>query len=169
MANEGFRLASAAITKEGRLPIKYNNEGHVAHKEISPPLEWYNVPPGTKSLALVVEDLEVPWVHWLVINIPPTLKGLPLGFSGKEDFVGVKEGIKWSGLEMVSHGHRFQFKIIALDADDMHLGNEVTKEKLLEEIQGHVLGEAVLTTVSELSPQDDDNDSPFTQLCQIGL
>ncbi|KAL5708478.1 hypothetical protein ACHQM5_019270 [Ranunculus cassubicifolius] len=140
----------------------------------SPPLEWYGIPQGTKSLALVVEDLDggepdgpkVPRVHWLVLNIPPSLKGLPLGFSGKEmggDYVGVKEGINWTSPEMFSHGHRFQFKIIALD-DNIHLRNQVTKEKLLEVIQGHVLGEAVLMAVSELSPQDKNNDSPFTNL-----
>ncbi|KAK0585769.1 hypothetical protein LWI29_033854 [Acer saccharum] len=163
MAADEFRLVSTHISKEGRLPRQYTQEGQGAKKNISPPLEWYNVPEGTKSLALVVEDIDapdpndpiVPWIHWVVVNIPPSLKGLPEGFSGKKeevggDFAGIKEGKNdwkvpgWRGPKLPNHGHRIQFKLYALD-DEMHLGNTVTKDKLLEAIEGHVLGEAVLT------------------------
>ncbi|CAK9143868.1 unnamed protein product [Ilex paraguariensis] len=104
MANE-FRLVSPGKDHEGRLPRKYTSDGQGALKNISPPLEWYNVPEGTKRLALVVEDIDapdpdgpiVPWTHWVVANIPPTLKDLPEGFSKKEDEMGgeyaeIKEG-----------------------------------------------------------------------------
>ncbi|GLT89386.1 hypothetical protein SLE2022_073680 [Rubroshorea leprosula] len=157
-----FQLASSQINQEGRLPRKYTQEGQGAKKNISPPLEWYNVPQGTKSLALVVEDIDapdpsrpiVPWTHWVVVNIPPTLKGLPEGFSGKEeevggDYAGIKEGNNdwkvpgWRGPMLPSHGHRFVFKLYALD-DELHLGNKVTKEKVLESIEGHVLADAEL-------------------------
>ncbi|XP_042515675.1 UPF0098 protein CPn_0877/CP_0992/CPj0877/CpB0906 [Macadamia integrifolia] len=160
MENEEFRLVSPAIDKDGRLPRKYTAEGQGALKNLSPPLEWYNLPEGTKSLALVVQDIDapdpsgpiVPWTIWVVANIPPTLKGLPEGFSGKEEEVGgdyanIKEGHTdwkvpgWRGPKLPSHCHRFEFKLYALD-DMMHLGNKVTKERLLELIEGHVLGEA---------------------------
>ncbi|KAJ4978226.1 hypothetical protein NE237_009006 [Protea cynaroides] len=165
MANEEFRLVSPAIDHEGRLPRKYSGEGQGALKNISPPVEWYNVPEGAKSLALVVQDIDapdpsepiVPWTVWVVVNIPPTLKGLPEGFSGKGeegggDYAGVKEGHNdwkapgWRCPKLPSHGHRFEFKLYALD-DMMHLGNKVTKEKLLDAIEGHVLGEAVLVAI----------------------
>ncbi|XP_047333362.1 UPF0098 protein CPn_0877/CP_0992/CPj0877/CpB0906 [Impatiens glandulifera] len=159
MANAGeeFRLVSPGIEHDGRLPRKYTDEGQGAKKNISPPLEWYNVPEGAKSLALVVEDIDapdpegpiVPWTIWVVSNIPPSLKGLPEGFSGKETAEGnIKEGHNdekvpgWRAPKMPSHGHRFEFKLYALD-DEPHLGNKVTKEKLLDSIQGHVIGEAV--------------------------
>ncbi|OVA02748.1 Phosphatidylethanolamine-binding protein PEBP [Macleaya cordata] len=164
MESEEFRLISPGIDHEGRLPRKYTEEGQGALKNISPPLEWYNVPQGTKSLALVVQDIDapdpsgpiVPWTVWVVVNIPPSLKGLPEGFSGKEEEVGaggefaeIKEGNNdfkvpgWRGPKLPSRGHRFEFKLYALD-DIPHLGRKVTKEKLLEAIQGHLLGEAVL-------------------------
>ncbi|GLT92741.1 hypothetical protein SLE2022_105640 [Rubroshorea leprosula] len=157
-----FRLVSPQINHEGRLPRKYTQEGHGAKKNISPPLEWYNVPEGTKSLALEVEDIDapdpsgpiVPWTHWVVINIPPIIKGLPEGFAGKEEDMGgeygwIKEGNNdWKvpgrrGPMLPSHGHRFQFKLYALD-DELHLANKVTKEKVLEAIEVHVLAEAEL-------------------------
>lgn len=58
MADE-FRLVSPEIDNEGRLPRKYTGEGQGAKKNLSPPVEWYNVPEGTKSLALVVQDLDI--------------------------------------------------------------------------------------------------------------
>ncbi|KAL1368698.1 hypothetical protein HN51_022860 [Arachis hypogaea] len=165
MASDGsgeFKLVSPTINNEGRLPRHHTDEGQGAKKNISPPLEWYNLPEGTKSLAVVVEDIDapdpdgpiVPWTHWVVVNIPPTVKGLPEGFSGKEeemggDYKGIKEGNNdwkvpgWRGPRLPTHGHRFQFKLYALD-DELNLGNKVTKEKTLEAIEGHVLGEAVL-------------------------
>lgn len=106
------------------------------------------MPEGTKSLALVVEDLDggepdgpiVPWVHWVVVNIPPTLKGLPEGFSGKGEELGgeyskIKEGIHywkqpgWRGPVLPHHGHRFEFKLYALD-DELHFGNKVPDENI---------------------------------------
>ncbi|KAL4557854.1 hypothetical protein LXL04_036048 [Taraxacum kok-saghyz] len=165
-ASDEFRLTSSGIDHESRLPRKYTAEGQGTQRDISPPLEWYNVPKGTKSLALVAEDIDapdpsaplVPWTLWVVINIPPTLKGLPEGFSGKEEeekggeFGNIKEGNNdmkvpgWRSPMLPTIGHRFEFKLYALD-DEIDLGNKVTKEKLLEAIDGHVIGEAVLTAI----------------------
>ncbi|KAI3908559.1 hypothetical protein MKX01_009361 [Papaver californicum] len=159
MASDEFRLVSSAIDHEGRLPRKYTEEGQGALKKISPPLEWYNVPDGTKSLALVVQDPDanvIPWNVWVVNNIPPSLKGLPEGFSGKVEELGgdygqIQEGNNdhkvpgWRVPKLPEHGHRFEFKLYALD-DLMHLGHKVTKEKLIEAVEGHVLGEADLVS-----------------------
>ncbi|KAI3850935.1 hypothetical protein MKX03_007358 [Papaver bracteatum] len=94
----------------------------------SPPLEWHNVPDGTKSLAIVVQDLDsdvIPWTAWVVINIPPSLKGLPEGFSCKGEELG-------GDYAEIQEGHNDQ---------------KVTKEKLIEAVEGHVLGEAVLLSI----------------------
>ncbi|CAN4115883.1 unnamed protein product [Withania somnifera] len=165
-ASDEFRLVSPNINHEGKLPRKYTDEGQGAQRNISPPLEWYNLPEGTKSLSLVVQDIDapdpngpiVPWVVWVATNIPPTLKGLPEGFSGKGeelggDYAHVKEGNNdekvpgWRGPKLPNHGHRFEFKLFALD-DELNLGNKVTKDKVLEAVEGHVLGEAVLIAIS---------------------
>ncbi|RZC87929.1 hypothetical protein C5167_004106 [Papaver somniferum] len=163
-ASDEFRLVSSAIAHEGKLPRKYTEEGQGAAKKLSsPPLEWYNVPDGTKSLAMVVQDLDadvIPWTAWVVINIPPSLKGLPEGFSGikveelggGDDYGEIQEGNNdhkvpgWRVPMLPEPGHRFEFKLYALD-DLMHLGHKVTKEKLIEAVEGHVLGEAVLLSI----------------------
>ncbi|KAK9073047.1 hypothetical protein SSX86_007369 [Deinandra increscens subsp. villosa] len=165
-ASDEFRLASSGIDHEGRIPRKYTSDGQGTQSGISPPIEWYNVPDRAKTLALVVEDIDapdpggplVPWTVWVVINIPATLKRLPEGFSGKEeemggDYTDVKEGNNdfkvpgWRMPKMASSGHRFEFKLYALD-DEIDLGHKVTKDKLMEAIEGHVVGEAVLMAVN---------------------
>ncbi|TVU19774.1 hypothetical protein EJB05_35990, partial [Eragrostis curvula] len=169
MAQESLRLVSHQIAShDGRLPRQYTAEGQGAKKDMSPPLEWYGVPEGTKSLALVVQDIDapdpdspvVPWTHWVVANIPPDTKGLPEGFSGggagggREEVGGLQEGVNdwkqpgWRGPVPTSRGHRIQFRLYALD-DELHLGNKVTADKLMDAIEGHVLGEAELTAVYE--------------------
>ncbi|XP_074567878.1 uncharacterized protein LOC141824479 [Curcuma longa] len=166
MAQETLRLASSAIDHEGRLPRKYTGDGQGAVKDVSPPLEWYGVPEAARSLALVVEDVDapaeadspvVPWTHWVVVNIPPTARGLPEGFSSKEEaaggeYAGIKEGHNdwkvpgWRGPKPPTSGHRISFKLYALD-QPLHLGNKVTKEKLQDSMEGHVVGEAELIAI----------------------
>jgi hypothetical protein len=47
-----FTLESPAFRNGGEIPRKYARSG----ENVSPPLTWKDVPSGTKSLALVVED-----------------------------------------------------------------------------------------------------------------
>ena len=63
-------LTSPAFTDRGELPARYSCE--VKGREVSPPLSWSGVPAAAKSLALIVDDPDVPdpkapqrtWVHW---------------------------------------------------------------------------------------------------------
>ncbi len=62
-------LASPAFAPGGQIPSEYTCDG----ADISPPLSWSGVPPGTKSLVLVVEDPDAPsgvFRHWAVFDIP---------------------------------------------------------------------------------------------------
>ncbi|KAK4268554.1 hypothetical protein QN277_025196 [Acacia crassicarpa] len=164
MADKEFKLVSPLIIEKkggGNLPRYCTQEGVDNKWNISPPLEWHNVPDQAKSLALLVQDIDavdprghlVPVTHWVVVNIPPTLKGLPKGFSGKQDelgdvYSGIEEGLNdwnvklWNGPKMPNYGDRFEFKLYALDSNK-HFDNQVTTEKLMEAIAGHVVGEAV--------------------------
>ncbi|XP_057741680.1 uncharacterized protein LOC130960321 [Arachis stenosperma] len=172
MSSEEFKLVSPAIkeiNKEGigKLPRYCTQEGLGSKFDISPPLEWQNVPPKTKSLALLVQDLDavdpvgrkVQPAHWIVVNIPTAVNRLPEGFSGKkEEVVGmendeygvIEEGINdwkvnvWRGPKMPNYGDNFEFRLYALDFDHP-FDNQVKKEKLLDAITGHVVGEAVFT------------------------
>jgi Raf kinase inhibitor-like YbhB/YbcL family protein len=50
-----------------------------ADKPISPPLDWDGAPPGTKSLALVIDDSNTPitpYVYWIVFDINPATSAI---------------------------------------------------------------------------------------------
>lgn len=75
-----MKLSSSAFPHYGAIPSKYTCDG----KDVSPPLAWSEVPPETKSLALIVEDPDAPdpaapkmtWVRWVLYNVPPASNGI---------------------------------------------------------------------------------------------
>ena len=79
-----FALKSSAFANGETIPEKYTEMNIV-----SPPLNWENIPEGTKSLALAVTDPDVPeffnfprvLAHWMVCNIPASANSLPEGAS----------------------------------------------------------------------------------------
>ena len=76
-------LTSKSFIQNGMIPILYTCDG----QDISPELSWTEIPVGTKSLVLIVDDPDAPdpadpkmtWVHWVLYNIPPDINGLHEG------------------------------------------------------------------------------------------
>jgi Raf kinase inhibitor-like YbhB/YbcL family protein len=146
-----LKLGSAAFAPGGEIPIRYTGEG----EDLSPPLSWSGVPPGTKSLALIVDDPDAPdpaapkmvWVHWVLYNIPPSVTGLPEGVKSLP--AGAGEGLNdWKragyGGPLPPIGrHRYFHKLYALDAP-LALEGAATKADLEKAMHGHILAEATL-------------------------
>lgn len=72
-------LSSPAFADRGRLPERFTADG----EGVSPPLAWGELPEGTRSLALVVEDPDAPMpnplVHAIVWGLPRETRGLDEG------------------------------------------------------------------------------------------
>ena len=71
----GMRVTSPAFASERPVPERYSCLG----ENVPPPLRWENTPPGTSSLAVVVEDADATggtFVHWIVVGIDPSTKEL---------------------------------------------------------------------------------------------
>lgn len=141
---EELALTSPAFEPGGRILKKFTCEG----PGISPPLEISNIPEGTRSLALIVEDPDAPvgnWVHWVVWNIHPRTLILPEGRVPR----GARQGI--NDFRSRSYGgpcppdgeHRYFFRLYALDSK-LKLGRKSTKADLLAAMEGHVLAQAEL-------------------------
>lgn len=147
-----MELRSPAFSHNGAIPRQYTCEG----ADVSPPLQWQGVPPGTKSLALIVDDPDAPdpraprrtWVHWVLFNIPPTATALPEGVRSDQLPPGTREGINdW---KRTGYGgpcppigrHRYFFKLYALDT--LLELDKPTKAELETAMRGHILAEAVL-------------------------
>ena len=147
-----MQLSSASFTQMGSIPTKYTCEGPVT----SPPLAWSGVPPGAKSLVLIVDDPDAPdpqapkltWVHWVIYNLPASVTSLAEGASGKLPS-GASEGLNdwkkpsWGGPCPPIGRHRYFFKLYALDVVLSGL-NKPSKPDVEKAMQGHVLAKAEL-------------------------
>ncbi len=146
-----MRLTSTAFVHQGAIPALYTCEG----KDLSPPLAWTDVPPGARSLALIVDDPDAPdpaapkmtWVHWVLYNLPASSGGLSEGTKTLPE--GTKEGVNdW---KRTGYGgpcppigrHRYFHKLYALDTVLPDL-KQPTKTKLEAAMKGHIVGEAQL-------------------------
>lgn len=147
-----FRLESKAFAPGGEIPVRHTCDG----PDISPPLSWRGVPEGTRSLALVVDDPDAPdpaaprmvWVHWVVVDLPPDLAGLPEGSSGRPPAPAVEgwndwKGLGWRGPCPPIGRHRYYHKLYALDRT-LELEGPVGKAELERRMVGHVLAKAEL-------------------------
>jgi hypothetical protein len=148
-----MELRSSAFDHQGEIPKRYTCDG----EDRSPPLAWTGVPPGTRSLALIVDDPDAPdprapkrvYVHWVLYNIPPDAGGLPEAVVPSDLPPGTREGLNDWG--RTGYGgpcppigrHRYFHKLYALDKELRDLGKP-TKAQLLAVMEGHILGEAQL-------------------------
>jgi Raf kinase inhibitor-like YbhB/YbcL family protein len=151
-----MNLTSPSFAASGEIPKRHTCQGDNA----APALAWSEVPAGAKTLALVVDDPDVPdpaapkttWVHWVVYNIPASATGLPDGGAppagariAKNDFGKAS----WGGPCPPVGRHRYFFKLYALDAS---LPPGLTSKADLEKaMKGHVVGEAQLMGTYEKS------------------
>ncbi len=144
-----MKISSPAFKDGGSIPDLFTCKG----KNINPPLDFFHIPENTRSLALVMEDPDVPkyvrsdglWIHWLLWNIDPKTSQIN------------QNSIPWGSVEGITtfgkpgYGgpcppdgeHRYFFYLFALDKI-IKLPNTATKKDLEELADGHILKKAVL-------------------------
>jgi Raf kinase inhibitor-like YbhB/YbcL family protein len=142
----GFSLTSPDFANGEPIPARYTCDG----ENIPPTLSWSDPPPGTKSLALVVDDPDAPvgtWTHWIVYNIPPDVRTMDQSFTPGIQISDVKILFGKNSWGKQAYGgpcppsgtHRYVFQLFALD---ILLGpkDRMTKNDLSAQMQNHVLG-----------------------------
>ncbi|MBV6623197.1 MAG: YbhB/YbcL family Raf kinase inhibitor-like protein [Rivularia sp. (in: Bacteria)] len=139
-----MQLQSPAFLAGNTIPLKYTCDGDNA----SPPLNWENPPNGTSSYALIVEDPDSPkqtFTHWIVYDLPFTVKCLPEGVANKPTMPnGGKQGkndfgkLGFFGPCPPEETHRYFFKLYAL-AHPLFLAPGASKEEVVKAMEGHVL------------------------------
>jgi Raf kinase inhibitor-like YbhB/YbcL family protein len=144
-----FALESSAFANAQAIPSRHSCEG----EDVSPQLRWTNVPEGTQSLALVVDDPDAPgrvFTHWIAYGLDPSAEGLSEGEraprEGRNDFgtTGYRGPCPPPG-----HGrHRYVFRLFALDSE-LELGPGASKPDLEQAIEGRVLTTAELVGTYE--------------------
>jgi Raf kinase inhibitor-like YbhB/YbcL family protein len=138
-----MKITSSAFQGGANIPSKFTCEG----TDISPPLQIADVPPGAKSLALIVDDPDAPsglFTHWTVWNISPQTGTIgegaaPKGVHGTNDFG--RSG--YGGPCPPSGTHRYYFKMFALDRElDLPIGAK--RGQLDAAMKGHMVGQGEL-------------------------
>ena len=146
-------LTSSVFEHGKAMPAAHTCDG----RNVSPPLAWSGLPPGTRSLVLIVDDPDAPdpaapkmtWVHWVLYNIPTTADGLPEAVAAAALPPGTLEGLNdW---KRTGYGgpcppigrHRYFHKLYALDTVLPDLAHP-TKARLETEIRAHVLAQTEL-------------------------
>lgn len=144
-----MRVTSPAFEENGTLPAAYTCDG----AGVNPPLIFADVPKEAESLALIVDDPDVPknlrpdglFVHWVLWNIDPTIAGIGEnsvphgaveGFTtrGEPGFVGACPP---------DREHRYFFKLYALDTR-LDLPGTSGADELEQAMDSHILATATL-------------------------
>ncbi len=141
-----LRLRSPAFADGDLIPVAYTCTG----ADRSPPLRWDAPPPGTRSLALIMDDPDAPggrFIHWVLYQIPPDRTELPegvpaepavegIGFQGRNDFGRIGYG---GPCPPPGPAHRYRFTLYALDiSPDLPPGAGAAAVE--QAIQGHIRG-----------------------------
>jgi Raf kinase inhibitor-like YbhB/YbcL family protein len=148
-------LTTQAFEDGGIIPDRFTQADP---KAVSPQLDWTNAPAGTVSFVLMVQDADTARerrieesLHWMLINIPGTAKGLP---ENVPPIAQLPDGTiqpkdTRSAFGYVGPGappgkyHHYTFELFALDTK-LDLGPEATRADVLKAIDGHILGKGVL-------------------------
>lgn len=143
-----MKLTSPAFRNNERIPSEYTCDS----EDVNPELDISEVPKNAKSLALIMDDPDVPknirpdgmWVHWVAFNILPDTRKI----SKNEEPKGIGGNNSWGrtgygGPCPPDREHRYFFKLYALDTE-LSLGDGTSKKELEEAMKGHILEKAEL-------------------------
>jgi len=170
MAQNGGRGAAPApmtltvsgFPDGGQIPVKYSQAapGIAVGEGTSPALAWANVPAGTQSFVVNMHDMDVArnkgtddQAHWVVWNIPASATGLPEGVPkgsqlADDAYQISATGPMYRGPGAPANGpfHHYMFELYAIDTQlDVKPSSDAfeTRARVMNAIQGHVLGKAV--------------------------
>ena len=139
-----LEISSPAFAQNGTIPSANSCDGQAGN----PALVFRGIPPGAKSLAIIVEDPDVPWllqfdhtfVHWLRWNLVPESEGIP---EGKAEGGTNETGGPGYADPCPPYGeHRYVFKLFALDTTISSNVKISTADDLYRAMEGHTLAHA---------------------------
>ena len=150
----GFEFEESAVAEGEAIDPRFTCDG----EDVSPEVAWTGVPEGAAELVLVVEDPDAPggtFTHWLAFGIDPGETGLAEGAEGLEVAQGENDmgELGYGGpCPPAGDTHGYVFRLLAVD-EGTGLEDGASRDEVLAAVEGHVLGEAVLTAPYARSPR----------------
>lgn len=140
-------VTSSAFTHNGKIPAKYTCEG----EDVSPPLQISNMPPSTRSLAIVLHDPDAQvtggFTHWVKWNLEP-MAYIPEGYEGGKTGMNTIAKHDYKGMCPPAGSHRYYFTVYALDTK-LNIDINTDKAGLEKKMRGHILAEGELVGLYE--------------------
>jgi Raf kinase inhibitor-like YbhB/YbcL family protein len=142
-----LRVTSSAFSSGGTIDGRYTQNG----ENMSPSLDWAKPPAGTRSLAIFVADAGVnrpePVMHWIVYNLPSTMRHLASQVPGESSLPnGVMQGKNVTGnpgyigpKPPAGQTHPYYFQVFALDRTLDIDPASADRKTLIDAMKGHVL------------------------------
>ena len=146
-----INVTSPAFDNLGAIPDKYTGRGD----DVSPPLGITGLTEDAISIAIIMDDLDVPWSanfnHWVIWNIPAT-ESIPENFTNSGTVPELKGAVQGMGFgsnryrgPMPPFGtHRYQFHVFVLNTM-LDLESASRKDDLIGAMESHILQYGALT------------------------
>ena len=137
------------------IPNKFAHRAVTGGQNISLPIHWGDIPPGTKSFVFSVIDTHpaaTNAVHWFVINVPHWVREIPERASGLRDKMppGALElrnsfgelGYSGPSPQKNSGPHAYQIAVHALSVEALRVGPFSAVEECRAEMKLSAVGSA---------------------------
>ncbi len=138
-----MRLWSDSFKENGRIPVRNTCDG----KNLNPHLAWDYPPEGTQSFVLTMSDQDalIPFMHWIVINIPAFIREIQENIlpQGARQLVNSTGHSNYTGPCPPQGTHHYLIKLYAVDLAVMKATDLSSSEVLAK----HVLATAALVGI----------------------
>ena len=141
-----MRLTSDAFSDGGEIPREcgYKNGNE------KPELVLTEIPKGTMSLALIMDDPDAMgavgkvWVHWVMWNIRSNTAAIDNDYANGTEGMTDSGEVGYGGPAPPDKRHTYVLKLYALN-NTLDLPKESTKAEVEKAMEGHILEQATLT------------------------
>jgi Raf kinase inhibitor-like YbhB/YbcL family protein len=147
--NARLRVTSTAIAPGGAIPQRHAKSG----ENVSPPLQWTKGPQGTRSYAILAEDMVTQpngttvHNHWVVYDINPSVTRIDSGMAteaspgnGASQAKNLEGSLGYSGPNPEKgDSNTYHFQVFALNAKLNIDPENATRDQVVEAMKGKVL------------------------------
>jgi Raf kinase inhibitor-like YbhB/YbcL family protein len=144
-----MKLTSSAFQNGSSIPHKYTCDG----EDVSPQMQWGDVPTGAQSFVLICDDPDAPggtWTHWVIYNIPAQVRELGEAVPKSDTLSnGALQGLNdfkrvgYGGPCPPSGSHRYFFRLSVLDLS-LKLQPRAARAEVEQAMAGHVVASGEL-------------------------